>query len=42
LANDQKITVSRLDASSEDVDLSLLKETIDDYYKQSDWFIKNN
>lgn len=41
LANGQKITVSRLDASNEDVDLSLLKETIDDYYKQSDWFIKN-
>lgn len=42
LANGQKITVSRLEASSEDVDLSLLKEPIDDYYKQSDWFIKNN
>ena len=42
LASGQKITVSRLDASSEDIDLSLLKENIDDYYKQSDWFILNN
>lgn len=42
LANGQKITVSRLDANSEDVDLSLLKENIDDYFKQSDWFIINN
>ena len=38
----QKITISRLDASKEDLDLSLLKENIDDYYKQSDWFILNN
>ena len=42
LASGQKITVSRLDASSEDIDLSLQKENIDDYYKQSDWFILNN
>jgi len=42
LASGQKITISRLDASKEDLDLSLLKENIDDYYKQSDWFIKNN
>lgn len=42
LANWQKITISRLDANNEDIDISLLKESIDDYYKQSDWFIKNN
>lgn len=42
LANWQKITISRLDASNEDVDMTLLKENIDDFYKQSDWFVKNN
>ncbi len=42
LADGQKITISRLDASKEDLDLSLLKSNIDDYYKQSDWFILNN
>ena len=42
LASGQKITISRLDANKDDIDLSLLKENIDDYYKQSDWFIKNN
>ena len=42
LANGQKITISRLDASKKDIDLSLLKWNLDDYYKQSDWFIKNN
>lgn len=42
LASGQKITISRLDANKEDLDLSLLKENIDDYYKQSDWFIINN
>jgi len=42
LASWQKITISRLNANSEEIDMSLLKEPIDDYYKQSDWFIKNN
>jgi len=42
LASGQKITISRLDANKEGLDLSLLKENIDDYYKQSDWFIINN
>ncbi len=42
LASGQKITISRLDASKEELDLSLLKSNIDDYYKQSDWFIINN
>ncbi|MDP2090819.1 MAG: hypothetical protein Q8K30_04445 [Candidatus Gracilibacteria bacterium] len=38
----QKVTVSRLDASKQDLNLSLLKDNIDDFYKQSDWFILNN
>lgn len=38
----QKVTVARLDASKQDLDLSLAKENIDDFYKQSDWFILNN
>lgn len=42
LAAGQKITVARLDASKQDLDLSLAKENIDDFYKQSDWFILNN
>ena len=42
LAKWQKITVPRQNATSNDVDLSLLKESIDDYFKSSDWFIKNN
>ncbi len=42
LAPWQKITVSRLNANKEDLDLTLSKEAIDDYYKQSDWFILNN
>ncbi len=42
LASGQKISISRLDANKKDLDLSLLKENIDDYYKQSDWFIVNN
>lgn len=42
LAAGQKITISRLDASKQDLDLSLTKENIDDFYKQSDWFILNN
>jgi len=42
LAPWQQITVSRLDANNEDIDLSLEKENIDDYFKQSDWYIINN
>ena len=41
LAPWQKITVLRQDATSNDIDLSLLKEATDDYFKSSDWFIKN-
>ena len=42
LAKWQKITIPRQDSTSTDVNLSLLKESIDDYFKSSDWFIKNN
>jgi hypothetical protein len=41
LAPGQKIAISRLDASQENVDLSLLKEDIDDFFQSTDWFIKN-
>jgi len=34
--------IERLNASKEDIDLSLLKEPIDDYFQASDWFVKNN
>lgn len=42
LAAGQKLTIARLDASKQDLDLSIAKESIDDFYKQSDWFILNN
>ncbi|QFR38749.1 hypothetical protein A9Q91_00760 [Candidatus Gracilibacteria bacterium 28_42_T64] len=42
LAPGKKVTISRLDSNNEDVDLVLLKDDIDDYFKQSDWFVKNN
>ena len=42
LASWQKITISRLDTSKEDLDLSILKEELWDYYKKTDWFLKNN
>jgi hypothetical protein len=42
LAQWQKITISRLNASSEDIDLTILKEDIDDFFKKTDWYIKNN
>lgn len=38
----QKITISRLNASNEDINLSSYKENIDDFFKTTDWFIKNN
>ena len=41
LAKWQKITILRTDAAKTDVDVSLLKEDIDDYFKASDWFLKN-
>lgn len=42
LAPWQQITITRVDASNKDIDLSLAKWNLDDYYKQSDWFILNN
>jgi len=38
----QKLTISRIEASKTEFDLSLQKSLIDDFYKQSDWFILNN
>lgn len=38
----QKITVARVDASKEDIDLSLGKSDIDNYFINSDWFLENN
>jgi len=38
----QKITISRIDASKEDIDLSLSKNDLDNYFKWSDWFLENN
>lgn len=42
LAPWQKIMIARTDAAKEDIDIALQKEDIDDYFKASDWFIKNN
>jgi hypothetical protein len=42
LAPGQKINISRLDASREDLDLELSKEKIDEFFKTSSWFLKNN
>jgi len=37
-----KISISRLNASNEDLDIVSEKSTIDSYFKGSDWFIENN
>ncbi len=42
LDSGQKLTVSRMDATKAEVDLKIQKSIIDDFYKQSDWFIINN
>lgn len=42
LAPGQKITVSRVDAAKNDIDLSTLKEDLDSFFKSSDWYIKND
>jgi hypothetical protein len=34
--------IARADAAKEEIDISLQKEDLDDYFKASDWFIKNN
>ena len=38
----QKVTISSLDSRSEDVDMDVLREDIDDYFTTTSWFIKNN
>lgn len=38
----KKITISNKDASNKDLDMELLKQDFDDYFKISDWYIKNN
>ncbi len=38
----QKITISSIDWNKQDIDLSLLRNNLDDYFKGSDWYIKNN
>ncbi|USN58434.1 MAG: hypothetical protein H6767_09395 [Candidatus Peribacteria bacterium] len=42
LAPKQKLVISRSDASNDDVDLSLQKTQIDEYFIGSDWFIRNH
>ena len=42
LAKWEKISVSRIEANQKNIDLSLNKEKLDDYYKNSQWFIANN
>lgn len=38
----QKITISRTDAAKDDIDLSTLRNDLDDYFKSSEWYIRNN
>lgn len=38
----EKIVIMRNNANDENTDISLSKESIDDYIKNDDWFIKNN
>ncbi len=42
LWNLQKLTISNQDASNKDVDLSLSKDNVDDFFKNSEWYTKNN
>ena len=42
LTGGQKLTVSRDNAANKDVDLQIQKEDIDNFFKWSDWFIKNS
>jgi hypothetical protein len=41
LDSGQKVTISRSEASDSDLDLSLWKDTLDEYFLRSDWFIVN-
>lgn len=42
LGKGQKITISRADAAKDDLDLSTLRNDLDDYFKSSEWYIRNN
>lgn len=42
LWNLQKLTISRQDASNKDIDLSITKDNIDEFFKNSEWYVKNN
>ncbi len=38
----EKITISRTDAWDDSIDLSLLKDSLDQFFLRSDWYILNN
>nr|MDD3720042.1 hypothetical protein [Candidatus Gracilibacteria bacterium] len=42
LGNLQKLTISNQDASNKSIDLSINKDNIDDFFKNSEWYVKNN
>lgn len=42
LGKGQKISIPRIDASKEDIDMSLLRAELNDYFIKSDWFLENN
>lgn len=42
LSPGQKIYISNQDSTDDSLDLSVMKESIDDFFKSSDWYIKNN
>lgn len=42
LWNLQKLTISNQDASNDEVDLTLSKDNIDEFFKSSEWYTKNN
>ncbi|NDK08575.1 hypothetical protein EOM39_05040 [Candidatus Gracilibacteria bacterium] len=42
LGNLQKLTISNQDASNDEVDLTLSKDNIDEFFKSSEWYTKNN
>ncbi len=42
LWNLQKLTISNQDASNKDADLALSKDNIDEFFKNSVWYVKNN
>ncbi|MDD3302737.1 MAG: hypothetical protein PHN31_04210 [Candidatus Gracilibacteria bacterium] len=42
LGNAQKVTISNQDASNKSLDLTLSKDNIDEFFKSSEWYTKNN